>query len=229
MQRFHAMKNNENGNVLVYVLIAVGLMAAITFAVSRDGGGQQAARMDDTRADLLATELISHVASAEQVIYHMTQWGTDYSDLKFDLPGTADYNTDVTNQVYHPQGGGLQVMKNMEKYSMPPWDVGSWQDWTFKNTTNVEWTPTTATDVIYSMGGLSEQICKSINKKLLGTHDVVFAGPISYQASFLGGHASNQDLTATSCPNCVDIKSACIERPSVTPVFRLFYTIIGSR
>ena len=216
------MKNNENGNVLVYVLIAVGLMAAITFAVSRDGGGQQAERMDDTRADLLATQLIQHVASAEQVIYHMTQWGTDYADLKFDLPGTVDYNTDVTNQVYHPQGGGLQV----PTYSDDVFEGSATRGWQWQNLTNVEWSPTIATDLIYSFVDVSRPICEKINEELLASSAVpIMDGGLSNR--FIHDVMPNGDFAVSVCTECENIKSMCVSHQTGTRY--AFYTIIGSR
>ena len=220
------MKNNQRGNVLLYILIAVGLMAAITFAVSRDGGGQQASRMDDMRADLLASELIQHVASAEQVIYHMTQWGADYSDLKFDLPGSADFNTDVANQVYHPQGGGLQVF-NIEGDHFPKIVHPTSYGWVWKNTTNVEWTPTTQRDLIFTALNIDNKICEHINLKLHGSKSIpsVDMGFV-FSDHFNSNDPSIGNFLNSECAECVGKKSMCLARGGG---YHAFYTIIGSR
>lgn len=197
-------------------------MAAITFAISRDGGGQQAERMDDVRADLLATQLIQHVASAEQVIYNMTQWGADYSDLKFDLPGTTDYDTDVTNQVYHPQGGGLQV----PEYGDDIFEGGGTRGWQWQNLNNVEWSPTLATDLIFSFIDLTEPVCESINKQLYG-NSMIPAYSVAFDTRFQHDNAVIQDINVSGCPSCDSNKSFCVVHPLGTRF--LFYTIIGSR
>lgn len=216
---------NQNGNVLLYVLIAVALMAALAYSVSRDNRGEQADRMDDVRTDLIATQMIEHVASAEQVIYNMTQWGADYSDLKFDLPGTADFNTDVTNQVYHPQGGGLQ---NMQFTSEDMFDPNSTavtpRLWRWMNLVNVEWSPTTATDLTLIFIDLNEAICAKINEKLLGTSDIPVT-TLSYSATFHESMATPKDFEVDDCAECENVTSMCIKNSSSYG----FYTIIGSR
>jgi hypothetical protein len=224
------MKSNCKGNALLYILIAVALLAALSYTLSGNSRGQQTNQLDSSRTKLLATELIKHAVAAEMAVFQMQQWGVDYDEILFDLPGTAGYSTNTNRQIYHPNGGGLQPMANTEQYRDPIFSsVTSWHTWQLKNTTNVEWSPSSATDVIYSLGVLGEQVCSEVNKQLNDIDDAIApTSGLSYQGTFLGSFVGASNLTTTTCPNCEGLKSACIERPISNP-FRVFYTIIGSR
>ena len=221
------MKNCK-GNALVYILLAVALMAALTFAISGDNRGSQQNQLSASQVKLMANELINHATSAEMAVQQMTQWGISYDEIKFDLPGTPDYNTDITRQIYHPSGGGLSLMQNLKKYKSPEFETNTtWMSWTFKNVTNVDWTQTSDTDAIYSFGGIHPDICAEINRQLHNFNDSYDAPGVSFRAAFLWNNPSNKDFEASDCLDCEFKSNACIKK--TTDEFRIFYNIIGSR
>ena len=101
---------NCKGNALLYVLIGIALLASLTYAISKDGGGQQQNQLTAAQVKLLATDLIKHATEAEMAVQQMTQWGIEYDEILFDLPGTAGYSTNVSRQLYHPSGGGVSLL-----------------------------------------------------------------------------------------------------------------------
>lgn len=209
----------QQGNALLYILIAVGLMAAITYAISRDNSGQQADRMDGARVDLMATQMIEHVASAQQVVHHMTQWGADYAEMTFDLPGSADYDTEPSKQIYHPRGGGLQPMQlNSDMF-----EGGGTRGWKWQNQTNVEWSTSEATDLIYSFIDLPATVCAKINERL---HDdaTIPSTTVNFN-DVLVNDSTNSDFAVDDCADCENVSSLCVK----TGTAHAFYTIIGSR
>ena len=209
----------QQGSMLVYILIAVALMAAVMYAVSSDNSGQQSERMSDTRADLMASQMVEHVASAQQVVHHMTQWNTDYADMTFDLPGSADYDTAPTKQIYHPRGGGLQPMQlNSDMF-----EGGGTRGWKWQNKTNVEWSPTTATDLIYSFIDLPAAVCAKINEKLHGNATIPSA-TFNFN-DVLVDDSTNADFETADCAACEKVSALCVK----TGTSHAFYTIIGSR
>lgn len=214
------MIRSQKGNVLVYILMAVALMAALAYAISRDGRGNQATRMDGERAKLLSTSLLSHMREAERVVFQMQQWGMDIDDLKFDLPGTAGYSTDVTNQVYHPSGGGLQVFDISGDF----WSSAPIRGWSWQSAVNVDWSPTSADDLIFTFLDVNNDlICEEINERVRGSRTII-AGTMNYISTFQET-ATNIDFAVSECAGCEDVKSMCINNGTNNA----FYTIIGSR
>lgn len=220
---------NQSGNALVYILIAVGLMAALTYAISRDNRGQQVDRLSGSEINLVTSDIIDYAVSAKQTVFQMTQWGADYDDLRFDLPGSADYNTDTGNQVYHPAGGGLSPMEQTEKFSDSTWlaSGANWDRWHFNKSANVEWSPTSANDLVLSIGGLKRSVCEEINKRLTGSTTIPDLAPFEWIDHFQQGGAD--PFLEAECSECVGRESLCVGEVGETPPFYLFYNIVGAR
>lgn len=220
------MIRRQNGNVLIYILIAVALMAALAYAISSDSRGNQASRMDGERVKLMSTELLSHMRDAERVVFQMQQWGAGVADIKADLPGTAAYATDTTNQLYHPSGGGLQVMGNQNDKITGAF--GSGNNWRIKKTTNVEWTLSGSDDLIYTFWYLEPAICAELNKRITGSATIpVVANSFAFSYHFIEGSSSDEDFLSSECPDCVGKKSLCIRRDSDD--VHIFYNILSAQ
>ena len=222
------MKRNCKGNVLIYVLLAVALLAALTYSISNDNTGTQQNQLTAAQVKLLAGELINHATSAQMAVQQMTAFGVNYEDIKFDLPGTAGYNVDPTLQIYHPRGGGVEI-SNVNSNSLDLfWNstTDNWNKWYLSQNTNVEWTPSTQSDLIYSFGALTKETCEQINNQIYGDTFIPNVSPFSWRAHFQ--NSSSLDFLASECPECEGKKSMCISGP-FDPVFYLFYNVIGSR
>jgi hypothetical protein len=225
------MFHKQNGNALLYILIAVMLLAILTYTIMGEQRGQQQNQLSDSRIKLLASDLISHANSAEMAFKQMEMFGVEADQVLFDLPGTVGYSANVTRQLYHPSGGGLSLMQNLDSHIIEPyWFTGpdGWNKWTLKNTTNVDWTPSALNDATYSIGGISEELCSKINNQLVGSSDIPTLDPFDWKRHFLGGHTSDANFTAAECANCVGKKAYCVQSPTALN-FHLFYNIIGSR
>lgn len=221
------MFHKQNGNALLYVLIAITLLAVLTYTIMGEQRGQQQNQLSESRIKLLASDLISHANAAEIAIKQMEMFGVEADQILFDLPGTAGYSTNVTRQLYHPSGGGLSPMQNIKNYTSNY--SGSLLGWQTRNDINVDWTPSSETDFVFSFWQVREDVCTQINIQLHNIDnpisvDVSFSG---FQSSFMTGHTPTSNFIETECPNCVGKKSACIIRDS--DQFALFYNIIGAR
>jgi hypothetical protein len=210
---------NCKGNVLIYVLIAVALLAALTYTIMGENRGQQQNQLSDAEIKLLATDLIKHAVDAEMAVQQMTQWGIDYDQILFDLPGTAGYSTNTTRQLFHPSGGGLQVFDGDKYFG----DFPAQRGWRIANTHNVQWTSTTATDLIYSFLDVNEEICSEINRQLIGNPNIL-NNARSFNAIF---NTPTKGFDSTDCTECVNIMKACVDNP--TDDGYAYYNIIGSR
>ncbi len=215
------MFHKQNGNALLYILIAVMLLAVLTYTIMGEQRGQQQNQLSESRIKLLATDLISHANSAEIAVKQMTQWGLDYSDLDNPLPGTSNYGTNPSQQIYHPSGGGLQVF-NQDNLNL--FDSVGERGWRWQYDTNVEWTSTTATDVIYSFVDLNGEICAEINKQLY--NDSSIPATIINFGYLFAVSGTNADFLIADCPECEGKKAMCIASGADNYTF---YNIIGSR
>ncbi len=213
------MRSNCKGNVLVYILLAVALFAALTYAVSGENRGSQQNQLTESQVDLLATSLIAQATTVKQTISLMEQWGIEYNDLMFDLPGSASYTSNVSRQVYHPSGGGLSIFNEKESYKAMP----SARGWTWQNLNNVEWSATTDTDLIYTFLDISENVCAKINERLHNDPAIPIS-TVNYIDVFMT-NSPNPDFLITDCPECQGIDSLCISNSTNYA----FYNIIGMR
>ncbi len=213
------MISNCKGNALVYVLVAVALMAALTYTISGENSGQQQNRIETSRLQLTATDFLKHVATAEMALYQMTQWGVDFDDIRFDLPGTTPYNSNTAEQIFHPGGGGLQPFDTKPEY----FDGNGTTGWSFQGNVNIGWTPTAATDLIYTFINIDDQLCGEINNQLVEDRTIPTT-TIDFTNTFTES-TTDDPLIATECTACENVKSLCVSDGTTNA----FYNIIGSR
>jgi hypothetical protein len=213
------MLENQKGNVLMIILLAVALIAALTFAITRDGGGQQVNQLSAAQASLYADRLISHATSARMTIDQMNQWGTDYDEMLFDTPTDSGYASDTGRQVYHPSGGGLSVFKVQDDY----FDGNGTTGWEFQRNVNVGWSGSGATDLIYSFINVNDAICAAINKKMI-KDDTVPTATVDFVETFTES-TTDSPFIAGECADCEDRMSLCITDGTTNA----FYNILGSR
>jgi len=213
------MKFSQRGNVLVYVLMAVALLAALTYSISENSGGQQQNQMTAARAKLQASDMIKHAASAEMSAYQMTQWGSDFNDLRFDLPSTGPYTSNVSEQIYHPSGGGLSIFQTHNDH----FDSNGTTGWVFQGNVNIAWSPSPATDLIYTFINVSDVLCSQLNNQLIGDPTIPTV-TVDFTNTFTQS-ATDDDFIPSECAACESVKSLCISDGTTNA----FYTIVGSR
>ncbi|MFP4314071.1 MAG: hypothetical protein ACLFR0_07070 [Alphaproteobacteria bacterium] len=107
-------RKNESGNVLFYILIAVALIAALSFAVSSSDRGSMG-QIDNERARLLSSEMLEYSSNVATAVNQLKLRGCSDTQISFqNATSTADYtNTgnptgDNTCHVFHISGAGLQ-------------------------------------------------------------------------------------------------------------------------
>ncbi len=223
---------NARGSGLVYVLIAVALFAALSFTLMRSTDTGEAGTMSDDKAELYATQIISYAGQAKNVIEQMKFSGSDADELDFSRPGEAGYTAgtqaDRVHHVFHPEGGGLNytplpgdAILQINSDPVPGWYMGRFN--------NVEWTPTTAQDVILVAHQIKKEICEKINEKITGNTTIpVWA---TESPEFLidedAPHGyGNSNFSIAVCNACEGYDSLCIV--DVTGSYS-FYNLMVSR
>lgn len=165
-------KNNEKGNVLFLILIAVALFAALSYAVtssSRSGGGDA---NDETNLISSAT-ITQYPASVRTAMIRMqVSKGIDETDMEFNVP--SDFSNCVSsgvNCVFHPAGGGatfVEAPADVVTGTTPQaWVFNAENEINLVGTTGGSDTPTTATaDIIAFLPNVRQNICERINSEL---------------------------------------------------------------
>lgn len=157
-------RQNEQGNVLFLILIAVALFAALSYAVtssSRSGGGDAGSETNLVNS----AQVTQYPASIRTAILRMlVSNGVAEDELNFDKP--ADFATVCTATpgpcVFHPSGGGgtytLATADVMEDDAQGDWIVTS--DYAITDI------GTSANDIIAFLPGLKPSVCKKLNEQL---------------------------------------------------------------
>lgn len=216
--------SRENGNVLVYILIAVILFGALSFAISRQTNTAGTAELDVAKLEFYASDVIGYSAQANSVIDQMMITGSSIDDYDFTKPGDSDFNIPPhEHKVFHPQGGGLDIKSLTEaiKVDKEPEDAG----WYMTSSTNVEWSESAATDVILSAYQISKPLCELLNKKITGS-TAIPALPGQMKDYFINT-GSNNDLTETACPDCEGYSTLCVSNSDKDSFS--FYAVLRSR
>lgn len=230
-------ENRQNGNAMVYVLIALALFGFLTMTLSRSNDQADSQDISDEQAEFYATELIEYVASAQNVIEMMLATGSeitnptdpDYpkpNDLNFVTPNSAGFNTPPHgHKVFHPQGGGLNYHETFNKKIQS----GATSVWAINDHIDVEWTQldtdgaTPLDDVILTAYFLTKPICEIINEKITGATTIpVTANP--HSDYFLA--TGNTDFDTTECAGCEGFSSLCVEDSNGD---YSFYNIIATK
>lgn len=208
------MIKNEKGNVFVYILVAVGLFAALMFVLSKSAGQNDgAADLTDGESKILAGEIIAYAASATNTISQMQQTGATVSMIDFMLPSDIDFDDAPTiYKIFHPDGGGLNYKPLPQKASADD-QVGLVAGYYVGRFNNIEWTPTTANDVVFTAYEIKETVCKELNRKVAGTETIPAIVGDTLQNFFVYDdlHAgTNVNFEVANCPTCEEISALCV-------------------
>lgn len=218
-------KHGEKGNALIYVLIAIVLFAALNFSLSGQSTSSNTKDLDDAHAELYADQLLAFASQAKTAIDQMIITGSSIDDLDFTLPSEAGFNTAPhIHKVFHPAGGGLSLanLPDDAKQEVSNVPVAGWYLGRFNN---VEWTKSTAMDVILTAYQINKKICEAINKKVLGTPTI--PAVTGEMRNYFLERAGNVDFEISDCADCEGFSSLCV-RNSPTTTYS-FYNIVAAR
>jgi len=225
--------DREYGNAMIYVLLAIALFGILTATLSGQNNDADGQDIDDEQIEFYASELLEYSAAAKSVIDQMLITGSTINDLDFIDPSSAGFDTPPhIHKVFHPSGGGLTYQPDLndkiksEVNTQPPAGVY------IGHFNNVEWSTSTANDVMLTMYQIKEEICNKINQKLhnlttmpaiwhFPEQEVLVSGSVTNHVS-----GSNVDLSLASCPDCEGHIQLCVQGQLG---FYSFYTILAAR
>lgn len=223
--------HSERGNAFLYILVAVVLFGALIFALSR--GEQQnggLAELDSGRAKVSANEILSYAATAANNITQMESGGLTPDRIDFMLPNDSDFNTDTPahpniHKLFHPSGGGLGY-KALPQDANDDDGAGLAAGYYIGRFNNIEWTPTTAPDIIFAAYEIKTPVCAEINRKLTGSTAIPTISGDSLENFFIeaGLHSGvNAPFEVANCAACEEKPALCVANAAGK---NLFYSIL---
>lgn len=167
----------ERGSVLIYIFIAIIVLAALTFAVSRSNR-EGVATVDRERSELQATQILDYTGMIRRSVQAMKVAGIADTELCFHhaLWGYAAYNhaacATEAHQVFLPSGGGSAFQRPGEALM----DVNfqgeaRWGDWLFLGSNGVAGVGTDCpgedcNELLLVLPYIRREICLALNEKL---------------------------------------------------------------
>lgn len=217
------MIKNQNGNVFVYILIAVVLFGSLMFALSRSASQDDpSTELAEGQVKIAVNEIIAYAASTSNTITQMQQTGATTDQIDFMLPSDTDFNTAPTiYKIFHPDGGGLNY-RALPKGTFDNGGAGLAPGYYVGRFNNIEWTPTSAQDTVFTAYDIHQDVCEAINYKITRSTTIPTASGSNIENFFVFDDlhsGSNVDFMVTNCAACEDIPALCVTNGSGKYVF----------
>ncbi len=157
------IREQEQGNVLFLILIAVALFAALSYAVTsstRSSGGDAG-----SETNLISSaQVTQYPSSVGTSIVRMIISGIGIDEIRFNRPSEFDDLDAVAIGVFHPNGGAAT-------YIAAPSDImldGDAGDWSFNaelEVPDIGISGADGNDIIAFLVGVKQSICRKINEE----------------------------------------------------------------
>lgn len=225
-----SMLRAQNGNVLFIILIAIALMGALTFTLSKTENASST--MGTQQASLAANQIISYASQVENAVDQMMASGTTDTNISFEGGPAGSYANPAAaarNKVFDPAGGGMKYAKPDTAWLMTDTTTTSLKgDWFFTGALCVKYvgtgpasclTGTTANmELLMILPFLNKDVCAAINAKLgiplnasggiYPTNDYIISGT----PSFTGTYSAKYEIKEKAGSTILDTKtSACVK------------------
>jgi len=222
----HSTKH-QSGNAMIYIILSLALLGGLTMVLSRQGDQTGAQDLTFEKSEILSGKIVSYGGSAKSVVDQMEMSGTAIDSISFTRPNLASFDTGVNyNKFFHPEGGGF-------KYEAPKTDIFPAttvpaSGWYISGNKNIEWTPTTANDVMIVAYGISQSLCASLNKKITGDITIpAITGTFKDILLSTEDGGGTDTLTAANCAGCNGKPTLCVSNSAVD-IFA-YYSVISAQ
>lgn len=215
------------GNAMIYILISLALLGLLTMTLMRQNkqGGDD---IEADQAELLASQVLTYTTTVKAAVDQMLLIGTPVASIDFARPSDTGFDTaPYGNKLFHPEGGGLSYSPPSQNLfvsglSSPAagWYAGRFND--------IEWTPTSAQDVVLTAWGIKQPVCALLNKKITGSAAIPALSSARSRLVKVTYHsAANAAFVKADCTACEEKPSLCVSTDSAA-VF-VFYSVISAQ
>ena len=154
--------NTQSGNIIFFVLLAVVLMAALSFTIMRGDGGSHS--IDREKLIIYSTEVEQYGAELSQAIQIILESGKSESEVTFahaDAP--AEYGDagalPTDTQIFSISGGQAE-------YRLPKSDISTASNWEFYGNTSMPQVGSSRADLIAVLPFVTKEFCDLFNKRM---------------------------------------------------------------
>lgn len=161
-------KKAEAGSVLFYILIAVALLAALSFTIAKSTQSEVSG-MSDEQAGLIASEIITATGFMAETISKLRLNGCAENQISFEAPNLPGYNNgsapnDNSCHIFHINGGSLNHIALDKK-------AGTNASWFFTGMIKVDQIGTSCSqsecvELLAIAQDISKTVCERANKSL---------------------------------------------------------------
>lgn len=159
-----ASSQNQRGNVLILIFIAVALFAALSYAVS-DGMRGGGSTITKEQARIGAGDILRSFQAIKEGYSYLINQGCSIDDIAFDNPATTNLNC----QIFHVQGAGVSFPSQLEKYQVTPIaapDTAQTGTFVLNNAVAIQNLGTSTAERQINLNFVNADICESVNKQL---------------------------------------------------------------
>ena len=169
------MNQTQSGNVIFYILIAVALLAALSYSVTQSGRGG-VGNISKDKAALHASEIIAYGNTLAQAVSQIRLRGYKDTEISLEnsiISGYTNANcTDDECKIFHVSGGGVHYMEPKTDWLDSSFSAKSnYGDITFSGGSCTESTTCHTDgldneDLILFFPYMKKEICLALNDKL---------------------------------------------------------------
>ncbi len=190
---------SQAGNVLVYILLAIVLLAALSFVISRGMRSGGTSAVADHQAGAYAAEILGYANQVKTAVVKLSLRGCGQDELNFDNTVVAGYTNagapaDQTCDVFAPPGGTIA-------WATPSSVLNDGTPWFYTGVAVVHndhgvYSNAVAAnaDLTMMLFGLPQNVCTQINKRLGLVGIPVDDSAYGAMTKFTGTYAATEDI-----------------------------------
>jgi hypothetical protein len=224
-------QEGEQGNILFMILMAIVLLAALTFAIEQ-GSSQQSGALSKQTSDNQINQMIIYASALGGALQQMATNGENtaalYNNLSLLQPGQAGFETAPSNlKLYHPLGGGITYQAQSAPtnavatgYNINPNAIITGVGCSSGTGCIVTTVPATG-HIVFGATISSVSYCEQINNILNGT-SLTTVPPVMTTADFnllfpaTPPSTTTVTIGADCTPSCANIPRLCVSNTGAT-------------
>jgi hypothetical protein len=189
---------SERGNILLYILICIVLLAALSYAVSNSTRSGSTGFLSDGQESALATEILTYANHVKTAVAKLNLRGCTDDQLNFDNDVVAGYTnagapSDDSCDLFAPTGGALTWVTPAAEVTASPWfysgRVVVHQDSGFASSNSAD-----DADLVMMLMDIPSGLCAKINTKFGVSGVPVDDGSFADTTKFQGAFAYAEDI-----------------------------------
>jgi hypothetical protein len=216
----HEKAGAEKGNAILFVFIAIAILAMLTAAIS-DQSGQQTDTLDREKLIAHASKVLQHGMLMQKAVQNMVERGVALAAIDAVIPGAVGFDAAPhANKIYHPSGGGVVYLTQLGNSLTAPIVT---TNATIDGVGDANATGLGNGAEILMVLSVPQGLCRQMNESLKGA-DVVPAFADATAFARLKSGVTNTLIDSAVCSACVNEPYRCVSNPAAND-FVYYHTL----